>query len=156
VSGWGVQIENLERLLKKLQPQEMLGQPMRRFFDRSGESVLNFGKLRAPVDQGRMRSSLSRGAIGNIWRMDESISPRHLHVGTNVQNRGVSYPAVLEAGEDNKGRVFHYRGGGARGKKARGKPTKGWFSGALKDARTSIKRYLGQMGNEIKEAFGRR
>lgn len=133
---------DLNRILRKCDPK-ILADPLKRFFDRAGIAVTNQAKLSAPVDTGRMRASLGKGASGGIWDQDTSAPPLWLKVGTNVNHRGFSYPFAL----DNSDR-YHYRGTHPN---LRGKPTQGWFSSSLEKSVNDIRRFLATLGREIRQ-----
>jgi len=69
-------VEGLDQLIAKTNPQ-ILQQPMRRFFDRSSERVKTNAKGNAPVDQGRLRSSITHN-------VDPRPLPLWARIGTNV------------------------------------------------------------------------
>jgi hypothetical protein len=144
-----VQIEGLQRILKKLQPKELWGHSFRRFFDRSGETVLNEARLNAPVKTARTITSLGRGASDNVYDLDPNDLPAYLRVGTRVNRNGFPYPRAL-----NDSDRYHHRSKTGFGLK--GKPTKGWFTDSLKRAMPQIRSYLGQMRAEIKQKWNKR
>lgn len=133
--------DDLAKLLRKTSP-EILQQPLTNFFDRAGNAVLNSAKIEAPVDTGRMRSSLGKGTTGGIWEQDKSQVPLWLKVGTNVNNQGFSYPFALDTDEK-----YHYR---ATRPDLQGQRTKGWFSGSLTRVKSQIRGFLQQLGSEIR------
>jgi hypothetical protein len=87
----------------------------------------------APVYKARYRQSLM--GAGKV----ESIPGGEIEafVGTNVTNKGVSYPAVLNAGSDKRGRVFHYRSGPRAGQ-----PLAGHVKKALVGSIKAITRFF--------------
>ena len=133
-----VTIEGLAEALEKLTPDLYL-EPLRRFYERAMETALNAAKVRAPVDTGRMRSSLARGSPGSIWEIDSAATPLWAKVGTNVNDSGFGYPRALD--ESSK---YHYRG-----TPYKGQPTQGWFSDAFRLSLGEIERWLGVMKDEI-------
>lgn len=70
-------IEGLDELIAATDPK-ILSQPLRRFFDRSGETVKNEIKPLTPVDRGRLRSSMAHV-------VDPSNPPMWARIGTNVE-----------------------------------------------------------------------
>lgn len=137
----------LARLLLKLTPDHLLDGPIRRYLDRASTRLEGAVKRRAPVDKGRMRNSATR-------EVDSRTPPRWAKVGITATHRGVNYGAVLDAGEDKRGRVYHYRGGGAMG--LSGRPTKGWMTeGAVGDAEADLARYADDLGRDIRRIWER-
>jgi hypothetical protein len=118
---------------------ELTATPVRRFLERVGETLLGSQMENAPVDTGRTKTSLGRGASEGIWELDPSVVPQSLRIGTNVNSHGFSYPQALDQSPR-----YHYKGGRAEGRvhgKATGpqhaartalygKQTMGWFSDA--------------------------
>jgi hypothetical protein len=155
-----VSIPGLADMLKKLD-SDLYAEPLKRFWERAAESALNQARLRAPVDTGRMRSSLAKGASGGIWAMDPGKVPEWFKVGTNVNRNGFQYPLALEKGHGPKvseGDRYHYRGGGAGGARNikdktkglfSGASTKGWLTGAFKLAIPDIQLRIKQLAQEI-------
>ena len=147
-----VKIENLAEVLGKMSPA-LYADALRKFWERAAETVLNYARLNAPVDTGRMRSSLAKGAPGNVWSLDNASTPQWMKIGTNVNRNGFSYPKVLEESDR-----YHYIGGGAGGAgnlktKTKGlfsgKPTKGWFSGSFTEAKPDIGSWVKALAKEI-------
>jgi len=93
----GLQVEGLERVLRKVDPKLLAG-PLRRFFDRAGITVRNAAAKRAPVDTGRLRASLA-------YEVDPAPLPLWAKVGTNVE-----YAPYMEFGTG----VFAEGEGGGR------------------------------------------
>jgi hypothetical protein len=102
------------------------------------EEALNDARLWAPVDTGRLKSSLAK-------EIDPQPAPLWARIGTNVEHEGVSYPRALDESER-----YHYRGTSHRGL-----PTKGWFSGVLTRARPAFDRWVVKCKEEIGQAWAR-
>ena len=150
---------DLQRLRRKLKPQQ-LDRPLRIMFERMADIYFNHAKLRAPVDTGRLRSSLARGAANCIYELDRAVPPGWVRVGTPVVNdQGKSYPAILDTSPRH-----HYRGGGAQGLRRRatsadigalkGKPTRGWFSGVANLVQEEFAAEMERAARLIKRQFG--
>ncbi len=122
-------VDGTEAIIKKYQPKT-LKRPVTRFLDRSGISVLNEAKVRAPVDTGLLRSSLAKGAGSGVWEMAHGVFPKQLEVGTRV-----FYAPFQEFGT------------------SRGVPAKRFMQGGMKDARPEIGRHVGTLKKEIIEAL---
>ena len=132
--------------------------------------MLNEARLRAPVDTGLLRASLSRKSSGNIWEMDRDKPPMRLAVGTKVHyapamefgtgdfaeapqlTRGWQFPT----GRDLN--VWARRHGFSSGKhvsniiKARGGLTpRRFMRDGLKNARSQIASHVDTLAKEIVE-----
>jgi hypothetical protein len=152
-----ITMKGMKEVLKNLDPMVTIV-PLRSFFERAGEIILNHARARAPVDTGRLVTSLGRGAPGNIWELDQAARPLWLKIGTNVTHRGISYPLKLEEKP-----TYHYRGGRAEGRVHRsatgarhaartalyGQKTQHWFSGAAEVGRRELERASELLGIEI-------
>ena len=79
------QILGGDRITRKLSG-EIMRQPMRRFFTKAAIAVQSGAKERAPVDTGRLRSSLT-------YEVDSAALPLWAKVGTNV-----TYAPFMEYG----------------------------------------------------------
>ena len=73
----GVRIQGLDEAVKKLGP-ELTARPMGRFFERSATAVETDAKRNAPVDRGRLRSSIAH-------EVDKGKPPLWARVGTNLE-----------------------------------------------------------------------
>ena len=120
-----VHILNLQEVLSKLDGKKLLAGPVKNFLTRCAIATLNKAKERAPVDTGRLWSSLTFQPGVNVI-IDNAEIPSEVAVGTNVNAEGFPYPKALDEGDQ-----YHYRGKGEQGGKSWGlvgQPTKGWFS----------------------------
>lgn len=142
-------IEGLEELLKRLAP-ELYREPLRRFWYRAAEEVLNVARVRAPVDTGRMRASLQQHGADSLCEIDPSDVPLWIKIGSNVNRKGFYYPRALDESDR-----YHYRGGGALGAGVAGCPTRGWFTRSVDAAKTRIDYWLQRLGEEIGVAWQR-
>lgn len=124
-----VRIEGLERLLKKASP-DILAKPLRNFFERASLAVENRAKEKAPVDTGRLRSSLAH-------EIDGAAVPLWAKVGTNV-----TYAPFMEFGT---GAFAEGPGGGSGGH---------WPPGAALDVWAS--RHGFASGFQVARIIGRR
>jgi hypothetical protein len=70
-------VEGLEEALRVLNDPELIGGPLRDFFTRSVITIDNQAKARAPVDTGRLRSSMG-------YEVDSNPIPEWGKAGTNV------------------------------------------------------------------------
>lgn len=93
-----VDIEGLDAALAKVSP-ELYAKPLRDFFKKCGIYVSDRAKELAPVDTGRLRSSLT-------YVVDEGEPPQQVAIGSNVE-----YAPYMEFGT---GLVTDGEGGGAR------------------------------------------
>jgi phage gpG-like protein len=80
-----IQIIGGDKIMRKLS-NEVMRQPMRRFFTKAAIAVQSGAKERAPVDTGRLRSSLT-------FQVDAAALPLWAKVGSNV-----SYAPFMEHG----------------------------------------------------------
>ncbi len=71
------EVEGLEEALKKLSP-DVYAKPLRDFFKRAGIYISDKAKELAPVDTGRLRSSLT-------YVVDDAEPPQYAQIGTNVE-----------------------------------------------------------------------
>lgn len=131
----GIEQEGLEEALRTLDPKR-LNEPIRLFLWSGGQAVKTTAQARAPIGAGTMKSSIK-------VTMSKAVPPRWSKIGSNVRSGGFPYPAALEG----SGR-YHYRGGGQSGA-----PTRGWFSGAVKQSEATIKRLWSTLEKRILEAF---
>ena len=126
-----IRITGLDALLKRLSGSKAYAKPWREAMERATLFVLGKAQENAPVDTGRLRSSLTS-------TLDSRPVPLFGEVGTNVL-----YAKPLEMSE-----VPHYR----RGARA-GQQTKGWFSGALFGSRDAIDRILRAAAKQIEKMW---
>jgi len=138
-------VNGLAELIRKFDGK-LLKAPLRTFFKRAALRLEGAGKGRSPVDDGRLRNSLTH-------EIDSSEPPLWAKVGSNVNARGFPYPIALDEGGVT--RIYHYRGGGAMG--LAGEPTKGWFSEkAVEDSKPDILGYVDDIGRDVKREWERR
>jgi len=136
-----VKIEGLEEVLRKVSP-DLYEKPLARFFNRAGIAVTNEQKGFAAVDTGRMRASLGEGATESIW---EKIRGGGLRIGTNVNERGTSYPRILDESPR-----YHYAAGTRSGQQ-----TMGWFSRAPERAQGNIDKAVSTLATDIGKEWQR-
>lgn len=122
----------------------IIQRPVKRYFTRAGEIVLNSAREHSPVDSARLKGSLARGKAGGVWEQSGSRWNAQLRVGTNITHGGFSYPQMLD---ESSRHTYAYgrRGGGPRF----GQPTAGWFSGAPKRTDAKLQRALSRLGEDI-------
>jgi len=161
MSGIDMEIKGLDRLLSKVNPQ-LLNKPMKEFLTKAAIVVQGKARERAPVDTGRLRSSIA-------YKVDSAAFPTWAKVGTNVRsNSGALYPRILDESDRT-----HYRGGKAAGLPSMravaqgktiggvgigarmGSQTKGWFSKVPDLVKASIQTLLRDMGASIRRDFER-
>ena len=133
-------IRGLNHILSRLS-EPMYAKPWRDALEGSALIAEDEGIQHAPVDTGWMRSQLTHS-------LDPATVPLWAKVGTNVRARGVSYPAVLEAGTDRRGRRYHYR----RGPRA-GQPTEKWLGGSIVAVAPRIKARLEKAAKQIEASW---
>lgn len=128
-----VNLGDLVRVLRKLTP-DLVAQPLARFMQRAATLLQNKARLRSPVDTGRLRASI-------LTEIDAGTPPLWAKAGTNV-----FYGQILDAPFR---RNPHYRAGPFAGA-----PTAGWMTeGAAGDAEAEVGKLVGQLGEEIAEAW---
>jgi len=157
------EIVGMEKIARKLSG-EFMQRPMRRFFTRAAIAVQSDAKKRAPVDTGRLRSSLT-------YNIDPRALPLWAKVGTNV-----TYAPFMEYGtgvlsespESTSG--WHAPSAAALETWARRHGTSGftvaaaiakrgglkprrYLRGALEANQGNIKRFLNEARGEIAEAW---
>jgi phage gpG-like protein len=158
-----MQILGLDSLTRKL-TRQFMQQPMRRFFTRAAIAVQSGAKERAPVDTGRLRSSLT-------YEIDPAALPTWAKVGTNV-----SYAPFMEYGTGRLSEspestsAWHAPSGADLAVWARRHNTDGYMvaaaiarrgglrprrylRGSFEANRDNIRAYLKQAGGEIREAW---
>ena len=167
MTGLSVKIEGLDRLIKKTSP-DLLRAPLKRFFERAAISVENRAKRNAPVDTGRLRSSLTH-------ELDSADVPRFARVGTNVKYapfmefgtglfsdaEGASHtrhwppPDALGGWAKRHGFASGYAVAAAIGKRGGLKPRR-YLRNALKDSLGDIRGFMDRLGREISEAWDKK
>ena len=138
-----VQVIGLEKLLKALDGNALLAQPIKDALEKSGYAALNEAHMPGvvPIDTGRLWASLSKGGEGNIFDMDAKPVPLWAKVGTTVV---YAKPLAMP-----KTRTPHYRGGPSAGKE-----TGGWMDRALANALPKIEAILNAAAKKIAERWG--
>lgn len=81
----GVKVEGLQAIIRKTNPK-ILNAPLRNFFKRAAIAVQGRARTNAPVDTGRLRSSI-------VYEIDDEMPPTFAKVGTNV-----AYAPFMEFG----------------------------------------------------------
>ena len=153
-----IQIEGLDRLLKKTDPAFLL-KPLRNFFERSTRTIEAHAKEKAPVDTGLLRSS-----IGS--EIDASTPPRWGQVGTAVvyapfmeygtgllaaqgaRERHFPPGEALELWAGRHGIESGFQVAAAIGRRGGLKPHL-FLTGAVKASLGAIEGYVRQLGSEI-------
>jgi hypothetical protein len=155
-----VSVTGMEELRRKLTPK-MVGEPLRTCFQKATKVLLHRARGGAPVDSGALRASLGR-------EIDGGAVPKWAKVGTDLY-----YGPFVEHGTGTFGKgTPHWPPGQAMDSwaKARGFDS-GWHASqaigkrggvraqpflrpALKDSVTDIRRFVEQMGAEIRQRFG--
>ena len=166
MSDFRVEVEGLERVMGKV-TLELLAKPLRKFFERATITVQNRARQNAPVDTGRLRSSIGT-------QVDSGELPTWGEVGTNVFYAPMmEYGTGLFAeGPGAKGdrhwppagalEVWASRHGfdsgftvaqiiGRRG----GLRPRRYLRNALKDSVNDIRAHVQRMANEIAEQWGK-
>lgn len=162
-----VQIEGLERLIKKTSPA-LIGVPLRKFFERAAITVQSKARENAPVDTGRLRSSIA-------YEIDDAAVPLYAEIGTNVAYapfmefgtglfaegeggaRGRHWPPgdALEVWTSRHGMASGYAVAAAIGKRGGLKPRR-FLRSALKDSIGEIRGFVQKMGDEIGQIWSAR
>lgn len=138
-----VKVIGLEKLLKALDGNALLAQPVKDALEKSGFAVLNEAHMPGvvPIDTGRLRASLSKGGADNIFEMDAKPVPLWAKVGTKVV---YAKPLAMP-----KTRNPHYRYGPSKGKE-----TGGWADRALANALPKVEAILNAAAKKIAERWG--
>lgn len=157
MSETNVRIEGLDKLLKKVEPG-LLNKPLRNFFKRATITVQNRARDKAPVDTGRLRSSIAT-------EVDRRDPPKWGKVGTNVKYAPfVEFgtrphwppPGALQPWARRHGFPtgptgdFLVRRAIAR----RGTRAQPYLKPALEKSVGDIKRFLSRMADEIEAGWG--
>jgi len=103
-----ITIEGLDEFLRKnANPQELLKGPLRKFFTRSAITVQRNAKKLAPVDTGRLRSSIETD-------VDKSTLPLFATIGTNVKYAPyMEYGTARNSDSPRRGKRSHFPPPGA-------------------------------------------
>jgi len=72
-----ITVTGVEELVAKIQLPELLGKPLRQFFNKAALTLQRDAQMATPVDTGRLRAS-------ETFEVDPSIIPLWAKVGTNV------------------------------------------------------------------------
>lgn len=103
-------VEGSTRVIRKLQNlEQILNRPLRNFHERADLAIENRAKADAPVDQGRLRASLTH-------RIDGSVPPRYSEVGSNVfYARAQEYGTGTQSDDPQSSHQRHFPPGPALG-----------------------------------------
>ncbi len=162
----GYKIEGLEELTQDLQPA-LIGGPLRRFFERAAMAIENRAKRNAPVDTGRLRSSLTH-------QVDGAEVPKFAKVGTNVKyapfmefgtglfaegeggKGGRHWPpgAPLDLWASRHGFASEAQVAAIIGRRGGLKPRR-YLRNALRDSVGDVRAFLRKCGEEIKASWDR-
>ncbi len=154
-----IRIQGDEKLRKALASKTLINEPVRRFLERSAQTVEGKGKQNAPVDTGRLRSSISR---------DVQPANKRAFVGSKLP-----YAAPVEFGRPPGtwpplsalqpwARRHGFPAGNAgaflvaRAIARRGIKPQPYLVPALESSRTAIRGFLNMMAREVEQEFGRR
>ena len=150
-----VRIEGLERVMGKLEPALWKG-PLREFLEAAALGVERDAKKKAPVDTGRLRSSITHEVEDTLARVGTDVDyAAFMEYGTGTQTDGPGgggrhWPptAGLDPWAARKGLdpFLVARAIGRRG----GLVPRRYLRGALEENLGRIKRLLGKMGEEIR------
>lgn len=83
---FAIRLSGVERIINKARDPDLVGRPVRRFFERAGAVVTGNVRERTPVDTGRLRNSITH-------EVDSGQVPRFAKIGTDV-----SYARAVEFG----------------------------------------------------------
>ena len=130
--GVTVEVRGLEEAVARLSPEVLRG-PFGRFLTRCGVKVQELVTERAPVDTGRLQTSLA-------YQVDGGVLPTWVRVGSHVEAEGFSYPQHLDESD-----WPHYVG-----TQWSGELTKGWFSGTIEERGVpEVERLAGILEDEL-------
>lgn len=147
-----IKIENLEKLLKKMDAEHLLGKAVYNCLFRMAETTLNKAKTRSPHRTGRTWSSLGKE---EGKQFDRAPIPKWVMVGTNVNANGFPYPKALDDGyRTDTGSAYHYRGHSLNAE-LYGQETKGWFTDTPGLLANEYKRIGDMMLDEIAKEWGK-
>ena len=166
-----VEIKGLDEMIRKSAAlPEALGRELRTFFDKSAFKVLEkaqrrfvqkgeaWGGNRPHVRTNRLRSSLTKGGLENIYEVDKASLPLWAKVGTNV-----NYALAVEMGarpheiKPVQKKALHFFIG-AREIFAKlvhhpGSPPHPYLSTGLEESLGDIDRYLAQAGENVRREW---
>lgn len=138
--GLSVEVKGAPELAAKLTAMGVTS--LKTALTRLGITLLNKATMVSPVDSGRTRGSLKKGAAGNIWAEGRD----SLTIGTSVQHAGAFYPRVLDEGGDK----YHYRAGPFSGQSLGG-----WFTNVAQRSEDDIAKALDATKQELLKQWGR-
>jgi len=168
MNGLTIEIRGLDRIQRKLGDARFLQRPMRTFFDKSAIAVERRAKQNAPIDTGRLRSSITH-------QVDKAPLPMWAKVGTDVfygpyqefgtgllaegvgGKGGRHWPpsAALDLWARRHGIPSGYLVARAIGLRGGLRPRR-YMRNALKDSLNDIKRFLREAGSDIAREWGKR
>lgn len=79
MSGVNVEIEGLEKTIKRLDGKPLLGAPLTSFFKKVSITIQGFARENAPVDTGKLRSSIA-------YEIDDNDPPTWATIGPNQRD----------------------------------------------------------------------
>lgn len=140
-TGTTIRIEGLRELLKKLDGDAVLGQPIKHALNQIGAFGETRAKQRAPRASGRLSAGISH-------KMDVRPIPLWTKVGyvngAMPTNKGFRYPYALNA---SKKRIYHYAG--------TKKKTYRWLSGVMAQVRRQFGSLIQNAAREIESNWRR-
>ncbi len=159
-----IEIIGLQRVIQKCGPQ-LIATPLRKFFLRAAITVQNRAREKAPVDTGRLRSSIA-------YEVDDGVPPLYAKVGTNVKYaKPMEYGTGLLSEAPDSKKTRHYPPGGALelwakrhgigsgeavaraiGRRGGLRPRR-YLRGALEESVSKIQGLLNRMGEEIRAGW---
>lgn len=136
-------VGNLDKVLKKLDTAHpVYAEPLRRALTDAGRLGRAYVETRAPRGTGRLSRAIDD-------RVDPRPVPRFLRIGYVPEGppmptrRGFRYPGALEGGPK-----YTYRSGPLKGR-----PTRGWLSGASKFLRRQVNALLRRAAQETEQQW---
>lgn len=166
MSDTRIVVKGVPELIKKLGPQ-LIAQPLHDFFESASYAVQTRAQRNAPVDTGRLRTSITH-------EIDRGTPPLWAKIGTNVHYAPyMEYgTGIFAEGPEAKGGMHWPPGGALEPWAQRHGFESGWqvayaigrrgglrprrfLRNALKDSTGDIRRFLRDMGNQIQRRFGR-
>ena len=163
------EVKGLDALIKKVSP-EILKQPMRDFFNKATIVIQNRARTNAPVDTGTLRNSIQQqvdpsdvpmwGKAGLLGASEGShlwVYGRAMEYGTGrvgdpaVSHLGEHFPpgAALETWAGRHGFASGWQVAAAIAKRGGLLPRK-FLRNALADSVSDIKRFISELGVDIK------
>ena len=168
-----ITVKGLAQLRRKLTP-ELVGEPLRVFFEKSTRKMQERAKRNAPVDTGRLRNHITQKVDGSrvpewAWMGVDApkgstvwFQARAMEFGTGrrgdpaVSHKSGHFPPgpALDVWARRHGFESGWQVAKAIAKRG-GLAPRRYLRDALQQSMSDIRRFATQMGNEIQRRFGR-